>query len=87
VKSEKKKKIESDVFQVRTKEFQKNIEDICRQRNDSWSVDVLGRLEYARDVHAADAVYHQSYSVNFRTFKTMAYIFGVSPLRSYASHK
>ena len=27
--------------------------------------------EYARDLHAADAVYHQSCSVNFRTFKTV----------------
>lgn len=71
VKSEKKRKNESEVFQVRTKDFQRNIEDICRQRNDTWSVNVLGRLEYARDLHAADAVYHQSCSVNFRTFKTV----------------
>ena len=58
VKSEKKGKNESEAFQVRTKDFQSNIEDICRQRNDTWSVIVLGRLEYARDLHAADAVYH-----------------------------
>ena len=30
---------------------------------------VLGRLEYAQDLHAADSVYHQTCSVNFRTGK------------------
>ena len=29
----------------------------------------LGRLEYAQDLHAADSVYHQTCSVNFRTGK------------------
>jgi len=30
---------------------------------------VLGRLEYAEDLHVADAVYHLACSVNFRTGK------------------
>jgi len=29
----------------------------------------LGRLEYAQDLHSADAVHHQACSVNFRTSK------------------
>ena len=42
---------------------------ICKERNDEWSEIVLGRVEYAQDLHAADAVYHQACSVNFRTGK------------------
>lgn len=42
---------------------------MCRKRNDEWSNVVLGRLEYAQDLHAADSVYHQTCSVNFRTGK------------------
>ena len=30
---------------------------------------VQGKLEFAQDLHAADAVYHQACSVNFRTGK------------------
>ena len=58
-----------DVIPVRTKDFQDSIAEICRQREDEWSEIVLGRLEYAQDLHAADAVYHQACSVNFRTGK------------------
>ena len=42
---------------------------MCKKRNDEWSNVVLGRLEYAQDLHAADSVYHQTCSVNFRTGK------------------
>jgi len=58
-----------DVIPVRTKDFQESISDLCMKRNDEWSDTVRGRLEYARDLHAADAVYHQQCSVNFRTGK------------------
>ena len=50
-------------------DFQDFIAQICKERNDEWSEIVLGRLEYAQDLHAADAVYHQACSVNFRTGK------------------
>ena len=46
----------------------------CRERNDHGLVansTVLGRLEYLRDFHAADAVYHQTCSINFRTGKNI----------------
>ena len=36
-----------------------------------WSQTVLGRLEYLRDFHAADAVYHQTCSINLRTGKNI----------------
>ena len=47
-----------DVNPVRTTEFQESIDGICKQRNDEWSDTLLGRLEYLRDLHARDAVYH-----------------------------
>ena len=59
----------NEVIPVRTQDFQDSIAQICKERNDEWSEIVLGRLEYAQDLHAADAVYHQACSVNFRTGK------------------
>lgn len=58
-----------DVIPERTSDFQESISKCCEERNDDWSRDVLGRLEFLRDLHAADAVYHQACSVNFRTGK------------------
>lgn len=54
---------------VRTKDFKESVPELCKDRNDDWALTVLARLEYARDIHAADAVYHQQCSVNFRTRK------------------
>ena len=58
-----------DVIPVRAKDFQDKIQEACRVRNDEWVETVRGRLEFAQDLHAADAVYHQACSVNFRTGK------------------
>ena len=58
-----------DVILVRTKDFEYKIQQICKVRNDEWAETVRGRLEFAQDLHAADAVYHQACSVNFRTRK------------------
>lgn len=66
-KKDKKRSIE--VYYVRTVDFQKNILMICNERRDEWSAEVPGRMECVNDLRAADAVYHQSCSVNFRTKK------------------
>ena len=58
-----------DVIPVRTKNFQDKIQEACKVRNDEWAETVRGRLEFAQDLHAGDAVYHQARSVNFRTLK------------------
>ncbi|CAC5425515.1 unnamed protein product [Mytilus coruscus] len=63
------RKRKSDVYPVRTSEFQCKIEDICKQREDEWALEVRGRLEFVQDLHAADALYQQTCSVNFRTLK------------------
>ncbi|VDI73947.1 Hypothetical predicted protein [Mytilus galloprovincialis] len=40
-----------------------------KQREDEWALEVRGRLAFVQDLHAADALYHQTCSVNFRTLK------------------
>lgn len=57
------------VIPVLTSDFDCSIRKICLARNDDWGMEVLSRLEYARDLHAANAVYHKQCSVNFRTNK------------------
>ncbi|CAG2187279.1 unnamed protein product [Mytilus edulis] len=52
-----------------TEDFQTTDETICNERGDELATQVTGRLEFARDLHAADANYHQSCGVNFRTNK------------------
>lgn len=56
-----------EVFAVRTHDFRRSIIETCNFRNDQWSVEVSGRLAFAEDLPAADALYHQQCSVNFRT--------------------
>ena len=58
-----------DVILVRTKDYEDKIQQVCKVRNDEWAETVRGRLEFVQDLHAADAVYHQACSVNFRTRK------------------
>lgn len=65
------KKRSVDVFPVRTSDFQSNISKICEERNDVWGKLVASRLAFAIDLHAADAVYHQSCNVNFCTLKSV----------------
>ena len=43
----------------------------CNERGDAWAAIVKGRVLHVHDLHAADAVYHQACSVNFRTMKQM----------------
>ena len=54
---------------VRTFDFQDNIRKKCGDRADEWGETVLSRINFVQDLHAADAMYHQSCSVNFRTMK------------------
>ena len=58
-----------DVILVCTKDEDK-IQQVCKVINDEWAEMVRGKLEFAQDLHAADVVYHQACSVNFRTGKT-----------------
>ena len=53
---------------VKTEMFVRTILSKCQTRNDSWAIAVQGRIEFfGKDLHAADAIYHRSCDVNFRT--------------------
>ena len=59
-----------DVHDVTELEFQKEIERIGKLRNDEWSKEVVFRIKSVHsDLPAADAVYHQTCSSNFRTLR------------------
>ena len=67
-----------EFFHVRTTEFDECVKSLCETRNGDWAVQVYGRLCSVADLHAADAVYHQQCSVNFRTHKELPAIFSCS---------
>ena len=60
-----------DVLQVKTIGLKDSVLSVCHERADSWSDTVKARILHVHDLHAADAVYHQTCSVNFRTKKQM----------------
>ena len=54
----------------------------CKKRNDEWALSVKARVEYCgKDLHAHDAIYHQSCSVNFRTGRDIPTQFISGPSR------
>ncbi len=65
------RKRKHDVILVKTIGIKETIVKICQERADSWSDTVKARILHVHDLHAADAVYHQTCSVNFRTKKQM----------------
>ena len=61
-------KQQDDFSHVKTDIFVKTILEFCENRSDEWAIAVIGRIEYyGCYLHAADCVYHQRCSVNFRT--------------------
>ena len=63
------KKTDFILIPVRTYDFQNKVLEACKHRLDDWSHRVQSRIEFVPDLPAADAVYHQACSVNFRTGK------------------
>lgn len=55
------------VWAVRTLDFKDSVFKACAERNDEWAEKVKRRLECVSDLPAADAIYHQICSANFRT--------------------
>lgn len=62
---------EIEVYSVRTNNLQTTIIKVCHERNNDWTPAVRGRIETINDLHAGDAIYHQTCSVNFRTSKAV----------------
>ena len=47
-------------------DFQATVQYACmKQASNCWVRKVCSRIEFAQDLHAADAVYHQVCSINF----------------------
>jgi hypothetical protein len=59
------------LVKILTSEFHGEINKLCDTRKDTWSDTVKGRINSVNDLFAADAVYHQVCSVNFRTNKSI----------------
>ena len=66
-----KKKRGSDVHEVSSKHFQETLLREIRKRSDDWSTKVLGRVEFATDLCACKAVYHQQCDSNFCTGRSI----------------
>ena len=66
-KNEKYKREGQDVHQVRTLLLQDSIKTAASNRDDKLAEQVLHRIQSVVDLPAADAIYHQSCSVSFRT--------------------
>jgi hypothetical protein len=66
------KKHKHDVLQVKTIGIKETVMKTCQDRGDSWSDTVKAHILCVHDLHAADAVYHQTCSVNFRTNKCLS---------------
>ena len=58
--------------------FQTSIKQVCEERNDEWSQQVMGRISYASDLCAKNAVYHHQCSTNFRTGRGIPKQFNVN---------
>ena len=61
------KKTPEKSHQVKTKIFQETVKSKCSERMDTWANEILARIEYAQDLVATEAIYHQSCSVAFRS--------------------
>ena len=71
---EQKKRLQ-EAFRVTTIETKQTILGICSERKDEWSETVKARLLHVHDLPAADAVYHQTCSVNFHTKKQLLKVY------------
>ncbi|CAC5381294.1 unnamed protein product [Mytilus coruscus] len=57
------------------------------ERDDEWASEIQGRLQSISDLHAADALYHQACSVNFRTNKKIPLAFSSAPKKKENSSR
>ena len=72
---EEQKKKQGDVFKVTTIETKDTVLQTCSERRDEWAEVVQARILHVHDLPAADAIYHQACSVNFRTKKQIPMLF------------
>ena len=75
---EQRKKV--DVSKVTTIEMKGTILAIRSERRDAWSDAVQAPMMHIHDLPAADAMYHQTCSVNFRTGRQIPKVFLIEEL-------
>ena len=65
------------IYQIRTFNCQEKLAQACSQRgpDDKWAETERNRIEFAQDLHAADAWYHSQCNINFRTNKSIPLTF------------
>jgi hypothetical protein len=68
-------------------DFTEIILKVCEEFQTEWAETVRTRLLYASDLPAADAVYHQLCSVNFRTGKQIPQLFRTKMPQSAHKYK
>ena len=64
-----KEKKSRSVYRVTLLDVQDVVRRVCEERADDWAEEVRARILQVHDLPAADAIYHQSCSSNFRTKK------------------
>ena len=75
-----KRKRLGEAFSVTTIETKDTILKICSERNDEWSEAIRARFMNVHDLPAADAVYHQTCNVNFRTNRQLPQLYETDEL-------
>ena len=85
--SNSKRKRLGEAFSVTTIETKDTILKICSERNDEWSEAIRARLMNVHDLPAADAVYHQTCNVNFRTNRQLPQLYETDELPAAKKRK
>ena len=60
---------------------------ICSERNDDWSGTIRARLMNVHDLPAAEAVYHETFNVNFRTKRQLPQVYETDELPAVKKRK
>ena len=69
------RKVEGETYHATMKSIMHTLLDNCTRRRDEWADEVRARLLVTHDLPAAEAVYHQTCSTNFRTGKRVPLMF------------
>ena len=69
------RKVEGESYHATMKSIMHTLLDNSTRRRDEWADEVRARMLVAHDLPAADAVYHQTCSTNFRTGKRAPLMF------------
>ena len=69
-------------YEVRTFTIQNRLLDIADERDDDWGKDVAERIRAVIDLPAAEARYHLSCNINFRTVRQIPSKYAAAPTKT-----